>query len=236
MAEWDAGTAVERPRYEPVLGHPWETAFVAGTAGPLGVRAGLYCFGIFAASTTRVQRFDSLTKNSRRNSGVLMRGSTPSSSKRFCTSGAASALASSWCTRSTTARGTLGRRGERVPRRDVVAGDAGLDRGRHVGQAGKALARRHRERAQRAGLDAGEQRRDEVDREVDVAVARGDDHLAGGLVRHDERVDAGGRAEQLAGEMLRAAGRDGADVHLARDWPSPSRSLPAASSPSNPRR
>ena len=36
-----------------------------------------------------------------------MRGSTPSSSKRFCTSGAASALASSWCTRSTTARCTL---------------------------------------------------------------------------------------------------------------------------------
>ena len=34
MAEWDAGTSTERPRYEPVLGHPWETAFVAGEAVP----------------------------------------------------------------------------------------------------------------------------------------------------------------------------------------------------------
>ena len=35
------------------------------------------------------------------------RGSTPSSAKRFCTSGAASAFASSWCTRSMTARGVF---------------------------------------------------------------------------------------------------------------------------------
>jgi hypothetical protein len=34
MAEWDAGTSVQRPTYEPVLGHPWETAFVAGQPVP----------------------------------------------------------------------------------------------------------------------------------------------------------------------------------------------------------
>ena len=34
MAEWDAGTRTERPLYEPVLGHPWETAFVAGQPIP----------------------------------------------------------------------------------------------------------------------------------------------------------------------------------------------------------
>jgi hypothetical protein len=34
MAEWDAGTGVARPRYEPVLGHPWETAVVAGEPIP----------------------------------------------------------------------------------------------------------------------------------------------------------------------------------------------------------
>lgn len=34
MAEWHAGTGIERPRYEPVLGHPWETAFVAGQPVP----------------------------------------------------------------------------------------------------------------------------------------------------------------------------------------------------------
>ena len=34
MAEWDAGTRAERPAYEPLLGHPWETAFVAGQPIP----------------------------------------------------------------------------------------------------------------------------------------------------------------------------------------------------------
>jgi hypothetical protein len=34
MAELDAGAGIERPRYEPVLGHPWETAFVAGLPIP----------------------------------------------------------------------------------------------------------------------------------------------------------------------------------------------------------
>ena len=34
MAEWDAGARMERPPYEPVLGHPWETAFAAGQPVP----------------------------------------------------------------------------------------------------------------------------------------------------------------------------------------------------------
>ena len=34
MAEWDAGTRAERPAYEPLLGHPWETAVVAGQPIP----------------------------------------------------------------------------------------------------------------------------------------------------------------------------------------------------------
>ena len=29
MAEWDAGARSERPPYEPVLGHPWEKAYLA---------------------------------------------------------------------------------------------------------------------------------------------------------------------------------------------------------------
>jgi hypothetical protein len=40
-------------------------------------------------------------------SGVLARPSTPSSAKRFCTSGAASALVSASCTRSMMARGVF---------------------------------------------------------------------------------------------------------------------------------
>ena len=34
MAEWHAGARSERPRLEPVLGHPWETSYVAGKAVP----------------------------------------------------------------------------------------------------------------------------------------------------------------------------------------------------------
>jgi hypothetical protein len=32
MAEWHAGVRPQRPRYAPVLGHPWETAWVSGEA------------------------------------------------------------------------------------------------------------------------------------------------------------------------------------------------------------
>jgi hypothetical protein len=34
MAEWHAGARSERPQIEPLLAHPWETAYVAGEAVP----------------------------------------------------------------------------------------------------------------------------------------------------------------------------------------------------------
>ena len=34
MAEWHAGLRSERPKIEPVLAHPWETAYVAGETIP----------------------------------------------------------------------------------------------------------------------------------------------------------------------------------------------------------
>jgi hypothetical protein len=37
MAEWHAGVRGERPKIEPALGHPWETAYVAGEAVPWDV-------------------------------------------------------------------------------------------------------------------------------------------------------------------------------------------------------
>jgi len=30
MAEWEAGVRAERPRYGPVLDHPWEKAWISG--------------------------------------------------------------------------------------------------------------------------------------------------------------------------------------------------------------
>jgi hypothetical protein len=34
MAEWDAGVRPEKPRLEPLLGHPWENAFLEGEPIP----------------------------------------------------------------------------------------------------------------------------------------------------------------------------------------------------------
>jgi hypothetical protein len=34
MAEWQAGVRAEKPKLEPLLGHPWETAYVAGDPVP----------------------------------------------------------------------------------------------------------------------------------------------------------------------------------------------------------
>jgi hypothetical protein len=34
MAEWDAGLRRERPAYRPVLGHPWEKAYLASAQIP----------------------------------------------------------------------------------------------------------------------------------------------------------------------------------------------------------
>jgi hypothetical protein len=34
MAEWHAGTGAPKPRLEPVLGHPWEQAFLEGKPIP----------------------------------------------------------------------------------------------------------------------------------------------------------------------------------------------------------
>jgi len=40
MAEWHAGLRAERPRIEPLLAHPWETAWVAGASPDWNVERG----------------------------------------------------------------------------------------------------------------------------------------------------------------------------------------------------
>jgi hypothetical protein len=40
MAEWHAGMRAERPKIEPALGHPWETAYLASEAIPWAVEPG----------------------------------------------------------------------------------------------------------------------------------------------------------------------------------------------------
>src|SRR6266478_2171506 len=91
----------------------------AGLPGEEPEIATAYCFGIFAFSTTWVQRFASLTKNSLSCSGVLARPSTPSWARRFCTSGDAIALTTAWWRRSTTGRGVFA--GAARPFQDVTS-------------------------------------------------------------------------------------------------------------------
>jgi hypothetical protein len=45
MAEWHAGLRSEKPKIEPLLGHPWETAYVAGEPVPWDAEPG---FGALA--------------------------------------------------------------------------------------------------------------------------------------------------------------------------------------------
>jgi hypothetical protein len=40
MAEWHAGARAEKPKLEPLLGHPWETAYVAGGSIPWDAEPG----------------------------------------------------------------------------------------------------------------------------------------------------------------------------------------------------
>ena len=40
MAEWHAGARKDKPRLEPVLGHPWETAFLANQEIPWACEPG----------------------------------------------------------------------------------------------------------------------------------------------------------------------------------------------------
>lgn len=42
MAEWHAGVRAERPRIEPVLAHPWETAYVARETIPWELEPGFF--------------------------------------------------------------------------------------------------------------------------------------------------------------------------------------------------
>ena len=44
MAEWDAGVRSERPVYKSSLGHPWETAYVAGEPIPWDCEPGFAGF------------------------------------------------------------------------------------------------------------------------------------------------------------------------------------------------
>ena len=40
MAEWHAGLRKEKPKLEPLLAHPWETAYVAGDPVPWDAEPG----------------------------------------------------------------------------------------------------------------------------------------------------------------------------------------------------
>src|SRR5262249_60943778 len=101
------------------------------------------------------------------------------------------------------------------PRGNVVARNATLDCGGHVGDRGKALSSGDGERAQVAGLDVRGHRREELEDHRGVAALRRGHHFTRRLVRDDLEVGAGGGLEELGGEVLRAADADGADVVLA---------------------
>ena len=109
-----------------------------------------------------------------------------------------------------------GRRQQAVVQARLEARQAGLRRGRHVGQMARPLRRQHRQRLQRAGLEHAHRRRQHVEAELDVAAEQIGRQRAGAAIGDDGDVDAGQRLEQLAAEIGAGAGRRRADVELAR--------------------
>ena len=106
------------------------------------------------------------------------------------------------------------RRGQRVPRAHVVAGQrrtAGLGHGGHGGQVGVALRGGHGQGAQAGAALPGRRQlaqpgAEDLDGRVDLAAAQRAQQRRRGLVGHDQRVDAGALQQPVRGQVLGAAG------------------------------
>ena len=117
-------------------------------------------------------------------------GSRRERSPAFClTSGSATMRATSLCSRSMIGFGVPAGATNPIKSSGFLAGNAGLCRGRNVGEVRRALGAGDRERAQLALLDQrrGRRQRDESDRRV--AAERRGDQRGGALERHADHVD-----------------------------------------------
>jgi hypothetical protein len=104
---------------------------------------------------------------------------------------------------------------------DLAVGDAGLRRGRHIGQCGGPFVAHHRERAKLAVFDlrCGRRQRGEAHRRM--TGNRGVDRRRAAAEGHVDEVETERRAEQLAGEMPGRAKASRGDSCIFRDWLSP---------------
>jgi len=116
-------------------------------------------------------------------------------------------------------RDDVGRRSggnrEPIPACHLVAGQAALDHGRGVWQVAGALASGGGEHGH---LVVGDRRleTDEIfESNIDIAAQHGIGEVRCRLIRNDGDVDAGQSAEQFGGQILRAAGINGAEVQRA---------------------
>ena len=87
----------------------------------------------------------------------------------------------------------------------LVAGHAGLDHGRHLGQRRAAHRAADAERAQLAGAQMRQRRRNRAERHLGVAADHVDQRRRRALERHVQDVDPGHQLEQLAAEMQERA-------------------------------
>jgi len=84
-----------------------------------------------------------------------------------------------------------------------VARYAGLGDRRHVGQVDQALARRHREQAQLAGLDRRLRRQQVDEHDLDLAAEQVLQRRRAALVGDVHQIDAGQGFEQLGRQVHR---------------------------------
>ena len=101
------------------------------------------------------------------------------------------------------------------PRREVEPRQPGLRDRRQIGHRGRALARRHRERAQLPRLHLRQRVGEVVEHELRLAGEEVLHRRRAALVGDVHHVDAGHRLEELAGEMPGRAGRARAERERA---------------------
>ena len=91
---------------------------------------------------------------------------------------------------------------------------AGLVCGRHVGQEAEPSGAKNCDRAQRAGLQIAERRRQHAECNRHVIAEEIVHQLRRALEGDDRSVDAGDRLEQFGGEITAGPGRRRADIEL----------------------
>ena len=153
-----------------------------------------YCAVIPAVRITFSQRWRSSRRNVATSPGVMAAGSSPASTRRFCTSGILQDFHHRAAQRVDDRRRRVGRCEESGPGRRAVARQHFRDR-RHVGRLRIALPAADADGAQLSRLDVAQRGAEGEEGEIDMAGERRRLRFAAAFVGHVHHLHAGHRVE-----------------------------------------